>query len=1181
LKTGHWRSYDGLDGLDHDCRCVVADGHGYVWVGSRRHGVSRFDGSRFETFGVADGLPHAHVRCVAPEGDGTLWMGTEGGGLVRHRQGSFATFNEPHGLPDGRVRCIVPGGDGAVWVGTRRGLFRFDGETFHSIALPDAPRGGNIRGLLLDADGGLWIAAGGSGLYSYRDGQAVADPNSDELGAGEALCLAQDHGGHLWVGTRHAGIFRRADGAWARVHVGDGPPVDDISCLRVASSGALWIGARHRGLFQYDGDAFAAITTRDGLAHNYVHDIAEDHEGSLWFACWHGGLSRYRDDTTLVTDDSVQETMKRDADGRLLWASGATVYGASDAGVERLAASDRVHDVLVDRKGGLWIATCYRGVWRHPPGAWSNELLTRAPCAEGAEALALCEDSDGRIWIGTDAGAHCCWDDVCVRYGSADGMADDHVSAILEGSDGAMWFGSNAAGGLTRYDGSTFTTFSTSDGLPHDEIVGLSEDGRGGLLVATHGGMSRYDGTAFVNTTRADGLMSTSVKRAIEDSRGRTWMPTLGAGVHVMRGRDVQVLTTEDGLPSNHVTAVLEDDDGSLVFATYKGICRYTPRTGAGPTVAIMSVDDGSVHDRPQRVTTPQTATGVSIRFRAVSPRTSRVRYRYRMDGHDEDWVHTWDDVARYVDLAKGVYTFRVEAFDRDLCRSAEPALVELEITLDPRDQLIAGLEETIEQRNRELQLTTEHAEDALRHLAYEERVHETLMTASPDALFIQDADARYVRVNDVAAAYLRVPTPGDAVGKTAIELLPTEEGERRAAEDREIIRSREALIGAVRPARRADGANGWFMFNKLPVLDVAGEVMGMVGIGRDITDFVRAQERLHEREAVQMALLEAVPDHMFRVTATGRVRPAVHTSDATASVAPDDAYPLDAPDAVRSAVGATLGRKAIQVRSYVVEQADGPRYYEARYTRIDDREALALVRDVTEATRIQAALRESEEQRSQLLQRLMTTHEEERAQIAYELHDQAAQAVASLMFGLRAAELVPTLEEARGQVSDMRALAATVLEDLRELSASMRPSSLDDLGLLTTLRRDVESMSDDTPASVTLNAYDTTDVRLARDVETGLYRVAHHALANAVAHSEAANITTTVRFHGDRVSLMVEDDGVGFDADAVMSGPAESRFGFLAMEEHMRLLGGDVSVHSEPGQGAVVLVEAPIDRSA
>jgi PAS domain S-box-containing protein len=1171
LKTGNWRSYDGLDGLDHDCRCVVADAHGYVWVGSRRRGVSRFDGSHFETFGVADGLPHTHVRCLALGGDGALWIGTEGGGLARHKDGAFASFGERHGLADGRVRCVLPADDGTVWVGTRQGLFRFDGDSFRPIALPEAARDSNIRGLLVDDVGSLWVAASSSGLYRYRDGEMTPDTSCPALRDGESLCLAQDHSGHVWVGTRRAGIFRRADGQWARRGSHEGLPLDDISCLRVASSGDLWIGAHHSGLVRYDGSGFHAVTTRGGLAHNYVHDIAEDREGSLWFACWHGGLSRYREDVELVTDDPVQETMARDHNGRLLWASGATAHRTAGSEVERLDVADRINDMLVDRDGGVCLATAYDGVWRHPPGAWSDQLLTRLLCAEDSEALTLCEGRDGGIWIGTDTGAYCCVQGVCTRYGSGDGMANDRVSAILEDSQGVMWFGSNA-GGLTRYDGSKFDTFSTVDGLPHDDVSGLSEDSSGVLWVATRGGVSRYNGSTFVSTTRRDGLMSTSVKQTFQDSVGRTWAPTLGAGVHVMRGRDVQVVTTEDGLPSNHVTAVLEDGDGRLLFATYRGICRYTPRIGPGPIVAIVSVDDGSAHDPRQRVTVPQTATGVSIRFRAVSPRTSRVRYRYRLNGHDDDWAHTWDDVARYVGLPKGSYTFRVEAFDRDLCRSPEPATVDIDITGDPRDQLIAGLEETIERRNRELQLTTEHAEDALRHLAYEERVHETLMTASPDALFVQDADGRYVRVNDVAAAYLRVSSPSDAVGKTAIELLPTEEGERRAAEDREIISSRDPLIGAVRPTRGADGASRWYMFNKLPVMDPTGEVMGLVGIGRDITDFVRAEERLHEREVVQAALLEAVPDSMFRVTAAGRV------VDTRVSIAPGDAYPLDIPESLSSAVIAALSTGTTQVRSYVVEEPDGSRYYEARYTRIDHREALALVRDVTEATRIEAALRESEEQRSQLLQRLMTTHEDERARIAYELHDQAAQAVASLMFGLRAAELVPTLGEARAQVSDMRALAATVLEDLRELSTTMRPSSLDDLGLMTTLRRDAETISADTGANVTLSGHDTEGVRLSRNVEIGLYRVVQHALANAAVHADAANIAITVRYHGDRVSLIVEDDGMGFDADAVMAGPAEFRFGFLAMEEHMRLLGGEMSVHSEPGEGAVVLVEAPID---
>jgi PAS domain S-box-containing protein len=221
--------------------------------------------------------------------------------------------------------------------------------------------------------------------------------------------------------------------------------------------------------------------------------------------------------------------------------------------------------------------------------------------------------------------------------------------------------------------------------------------------------------------------------------------------------------------------------------------------------------------------------------------------------------------------------------------------------------------------------------------------------------------------------------------------------------------------------------------------------------------------------------------------------------------------------------------------------------------------------------------LRRSEWERSQLTQRILTVQEDEQAHIARELHDRAGQGLSSLLVGLRllsrqagSVELRDALEELRNQTSD-------TLDSIRNLAFEMRPTSLDHLGLAPTLEQDVRRLGTQMQISVDFLAGPTEREPLPKNVEIAIYRAVHAALTNAARHSEASNVSVTMQRRDGRLSIVVEDDGVGFDVDAVSDGPVDERFGLLGMEERMRPFGGRVHFESSPGAGTSVFIELPV----
>ncbi|MEW6749998.1 MAG: HAMP domain-containing protein [Candidatus Latescibacterota bacterium] len=216
--------------------------------------------------------------------------------------------------------------------------------------------------------------------------------------------------------------------------------------------------------------------------------------------------------------------------------------------------------------------------------------------------------------------------------------------------------------------------------------------------------------------------------------------------------------------------------------------------------------------------------------------------------------------------------------------------------------------------------------------------------------------------------------------------------------------------------------------------------------------------------------------------------------------------------------------------------------------------------------------LRHAEKVRSQLLEKALNAQEEERGRVARDLHDQTSQSLTSLIVGLKTAHMAGTLEEGRGRIAELRALAVRTLDEVHALSLALRPSVLDDLGLVVALERHAQEFARQHGIAVSFHARGFGNgVRLPPQLETTLYRVSQEALANVARHAGARNTGILLEHHDRRIGLIVEDDGKGFDVDAVMSADWKDKLGLFGMRERMSLVGGTLTVESSPGRGTAV----------
>ncbi len=191
-------------------------------------------------------------------------------------------------------------------------------------------------------------------------------------------------------------------------------------------------------------------------------------------------------------------------------------------------------------------------------------------------------------------------------------------------------------------------------------------------------------------------------------------------------------------------------------------------------------------------------------------------------------------------------------------------------------------------------------------------------------------------------------------------------------------------------------------------------------------------------------------------------------------------------------------------------------------------------------------------------LRRVVDAQELERARLARELHDQTGQALTSILLGLKHLDDVVETDEARQATAAIRELVASTLQDVRRLAVELRPSALDDFGLVPAVERLASNLSEQSELVVDLEAR-LGDRRLPPEAETALYRIVQEALTNVVKHAKAHRVSITLVRKEASAVVVIEDDGRGFEPGAVRQGA----LGFVGMRERVELVGGRLTVES------------------
>lgn len=616
--------------------CMLQDHQGYLWFGTERGGLNRYDGLHFTTYhhdaGNPASLASELVTCLMEDHQGRLWVGMDGGGVdcLDPETRTLHAVQAPASGPSGfglDVSALAEDAQSNVWVGTEaEGLFVLPGgkpsPAGGGRGLPRELTWGGVGCLHADRQGTLWVGMQDQGVFQLTPGRdgglgtfrfLAPDPRHPEASApADCLDLARDDQGMLWIGTK-AGLYRYdpSSGASRRFRSLPGDPTslkgNLVRRVYLDRAGALWVGTDGGGLHKLlPGRPGAPARFRrishdprsgDSLASDAVESIFEDRSGVLWVGTFATGLNK------LVLNPGRKDERERPSVRR---------FGFNPADPASLSGN-LVNTMVEDRFGALWVGTDGAGVNRlappRGPGAPLRfERFATVPATGSQNDTLTCSflGADGALWLGSYTGGL-----IKVEQASAGARpsfrhylpnpahpesTDNFILMAGEDHAGRLWV-CPSGGALQRFDprSGTFTKVRPANPPAAWNAGGdygdLGEDAYGTLWLASRDGVDRFNpDTGEMRTYRREGrpgaLGCQSVNDLLVTHDGHLYLACDG-------GLETAVIPpwtgaapvfahfgTPEGLPGDLAMGLVEDRQGALWVSTDGGLCRFDPAQG-------------------------------------------------------------------------------------------------------------------------------------------------------------------------------------------------------------------------------------------------------------------------------------------------------------------------------------------------------------------------------------------------------------------------------------------------------------------------------------------------------------------------------------------------------------------------------------------------------------------------
>jgi signal transduction histidine kinase/ligand-binding sensor domain-containing protein/DNA-binding response OmpR family regulator len=750
-NTYYLRSLQVEDGLSQNMvYCILQDSQGFMWFGTQ-DGLNRYDGQNVKVYKKDPKDPKSigsnGLFSLIEDDDKNLWIGTTNGVYIYNPAlDSFSrleTATDDGTRVEGIARYLYKDKSGVIWIAVMdQGVFRIgrDGKMkLYSLISRKGIPATNIRSLVVDSQGNVWVATYGSGLFCLNpksgsteqyllsvENSAGSEDINDVYLLNEKKLIA----GTVDEGAQYFDIEKKQFEPFM-VKDASGQKLFVRKIMR-SNDGLIWL-CTETGVYIFNPRTNETTNLRHinsdpySLSDNAVHSFYQDREDGIWIGTFFGGVNYIGKSSSnfekyypvlgknSISGKSISEFCQDDKG--FIW------IGTEDAGLNKFNPVNKnfengfipaknIH-ALMYRNSELWIGTFADGLYilnLKTNAIRSYKSSTKPGSLLDNNIYSIYCDYSGTTWVGTMSGLYQYKEKLNIFEHVLPDSITAQVNDIAEDGSGIIWF-ATLGEGLFSYD-RTIDNWHHYKYLIHDqEVEGkmvscLLIDSKQRLWIGTDGmGICRYDKgkDSFTGSlTSREGLPDDVVYRLVEDLQGNIWGSTNKGLFRLGQDSSITTYTYASGLIGDQFNykSGFRALDGTLYFGGIKGFVSFSPDDMTpNETIPPVVINSFQIYNKEvqvgnqknsllktaithtESIRIPYNISTFSLGFAALSYSSEGGNtYAYKLEGWDKDWIYTNSNKVTYSNLHPGKYIFNVIAANSDGTWNKDGAKLRIEI---------------------------------------------------------------------------------------------------------------------------------------------------------------------------------------------------------------------------------------------------------------------------------------------------------------------------------------------------------------------------------------------------------------------------------------------------------------------------------------------------------------------
>lgn len=700
---------------------MIQDSRGYLWMGTRGGGITRFDGMTFTTFTNKNGLSNNVINCIKEDAQKNIWIGTNDG-LSFYNGREFKNYY----LTKNKVVAILEIDFDVkqnIWIASSEGLLQFHHHHFENISAEVKDKQHAVNSVLCSRNGNIYYA-NANGFFTlkrnHNNYSVSLNKNYTQIN-----CIREDKQQTIWLGTYGMGVwvgngtdfmplsalpilknsvvwninFDKKNNAWlSTLNNGvieynvqskqinilseqEGLGNNHVRCMLEDQSGNFWFGTSGGGVSNYFGKLFTHYDKSNGLGGNFIYSIFKDHENKTWIGTGNKGLT-ILDSSVFYTknasngfaDVKVKAIAEDNFGTKYFGTDGDGLYILQDNHFEQIEKLNKqyIRSIVKDKEGNIWVATSGNGIYKITPSHYSkgnNLIISNFNVSNGIwqnRITTLICDAENRIWYGTEnSGVGCIGSEINIRM--KDGLPSDNIRCLVEDKKNTLWIG------------------TAGDGIAY---------------------MSLVDSNCRIHPVDNEKLTSTNIYLMACDSKNNLLLGSESGIDNVVLDKDRQIIYVKhyskgDGFLGIETcqNAVCDNGDGTFWFGTINGLTKYNPfNLVKNANETITTITDVRLFyislsntkykqvvgdwNQVKNIDLPYSKNHLSFDFIGINfSNPDAVKYKWQLENFDPVWSpESKQRTVTYSNIPPGDYVFKVISCNEDGVWNKAPTTIQIHI---------------------------------------------------------------------------------------------------------------------------------------------------------------------------------------------------------------------------------------------------------------------------------------------------------------------------------------------------------------------------------------------------------------------------------------------------------------------------------------------------------------------